>query len=28
MATGTEIRLSKIMRKGKMLCIPMDHGIS
>ena len=28
MATGTEIRLNRIMRKGKMLCIPMDHGIS
>ena len=28
MATGTEIRLNRVMRKGKMLCIPMDHGIS
>jgi len=28
MVTGTEIRLNRIMRKGKMLCIPMDHGIS
>ncbi len=28
MATGTEIRLNRIMRKGRMLCIPMDHGIS
>ena len=28
MATGTEIRLNRIMRRGKMLCIPMDHGIS
>ena len=28
MTTGTEIRLNRILRKGKMLCIPMDHGIS
>ena len=28
MATGTEIRLNRILRKGRMLCIPMDHGIS
>ena len=28
MATGKEIRVNRIMRKGKMLCIPMDHGIS
>ena len=28
MVSGTEIRLNRIMRKGKMLCIPMDHGIS
>ena len=28
MATGTDIRLNRILRKGKMLCIPMDHGIS
>jgi len=26
--TGVEIRLNRILRKGKMLCIPMDHGIS
>lgn len=28
MVSGTEIRLSRILRDGKMLCIPMDHGIS
>ena len=28
MATGVQIRLARVMRKGKMLCIPMDHGIS
>ena len=28
MVTGTQIRLNRILRKGKMLCIPMDHGIS
>ncbi len=28
MASGHEIRLNRILRKGKMLCIPMDHGIS
>ena len=28
MASGLEIRLNRILRKGKMLCIPMDHGIS
>jgi len=28
MVSGTEIRLNRLMRKGKMLCIPMDHGIS
>ena len=28
MVSGREIRLGRIMRKGKMLCIPMDHGIS
>ena len=28
MVTGKEIRMNRIMRKGKMLCIPMDHGIS
>jgi len=28
MVSGNQIRLNRIMRKGKMLCIPMDHGIS
>ena len=28
MVSGRQIRLDRIMRKGKMLCIPMDHGIS
>ena len=28
MVTGIEIRMNRILRKGKMLCIPMDHGIS
>lgn len=28
MVFGKEIRLSRILRNGKMLCIPMDHGIS
>jgi len=28
MVTGVQIRLNRILRKGKMLCIPMDHGIS
>jgi len=28
MVTGRQIRLNRILRKGKMLCIPMDHGIS
>ena len=28
MVSGHQIRLNRIMRKGKMLCIPMDHGIS
>ena len=28
MATGVDIRLNRILRKGRMLCIPMDHGIS
>ena len=28
MVSGHEIRLNRILRKGKMLCIPMDHGIS
>lgn len=28
MVTGLEIRMDRILRRGKMLCIPMDHGIS
>ena len=28
MVSGLQMRLSRIMRGGKMLCIPMDHGIS
>jgi fructose-bisphosphate aldolase / 2-amino-3,7-dideoxy-D-threo-hept-6-ulosonate synthase len=28
MVSGHQIRLNRILRKGKMLCIPMDHGIS
>lgn len=28
MVTGLQIRMERILRKGKMLCIPMDHGIS
>ena len=28
MVSGNQIRLSRILKKGKMLCIPMDHGIS
>lgn len=28
MVTGLELRLDRILRDGKMLCIPMDHGIS
>lgn len=28
MATGIQLRMARIMRRGKMLCIPMDHGIS
>ena len=28
MVSGSQIRLGRIMREGKMLCIPMDHGIS
>jgi fructose-bisphosphate aldolase/2-amino-3,7-dideoxy-D-threo-hept-6-ulosonate synthase len=28
MVSGLQIRLNRILRKGKMLCIPMDHGIS
>ena len=28
MVNGIQIRLNRILRDGKMLCIPMDHGIS
>ena len=28
MTSGIEIRMNRILHKGKMLCIPMDHGIS
>lgn len=28
MVSGLQIRMARIMRGGKMLCIPMDHGIS
>ena len=28
MVSGHQIRLNRILRDGKMLCIPMDHGIS
>src|SRR5215211_4381900 len=28
MVFGRDIRLSRIIHDGKMLCIPMDHGIS
>ncbi len=28
MVSGHQIRLGRIMRKGRMLCIPMDHGVS
>lgn len=28
MVSGIQIRLDRILRNGKMLCIPMDHGIS
>ena len=28
MSIGLRIRLSRILKDGKMLCIPMDHGIS
>ncbi len=28
MVSGNKIRLNRILRKGRMLCIPMDHGIS
>lgn len=25
---GKEVRLSRIMREGKILCVPMDHGLT
>ena len=28
MVTGTDIRMRRITRGGRMLCMPMDHGIS
>ncbi|RDD53536.1 MAG: fructose-bisphosphate aldolase [Candidatus Korarchaeota archaeon NZ13-K] len=28
MMWGKEVRLSRIMRDGKILCIPMDHGVT
>ena len=28
MVFGRDVRLSRILRDGKMVCIPMDHGIS
>src|ERR671935_3286495 len=28
MVFGRDIRLNRILKDGKMLCIPMDHGIS
>lgn len=28
MVLGKDIRLGRILKKGKMLCIPLDHGIS
>ena len=28
MVSGNQIRLGRILKEGKMLCIPMDHGIS
>lgn len=28
MVDGIKLRLNRIMRDGKMLCVPMDHGIS
>ncbi|RNJ78137.1 MAG: fructose-bisphosphate aldolase [Nitrosopumilus sp. H13] len=28
MVSGIETRLSRLLKNGKMLCIPMDHGIS
>ena len=28
MVSGKELRLSRVLRSGKMLCVPMDHGVS
>jgi fructose-bisphosphate aldolase/2-amino-3,7-dideoxy-D-threo-hept-6-ulosonate synthase len=28
MVSGKSVRLSRVMREGRMLCIPMDHGLS
>jgi fructose-bisphosphate aldolase / 2-amino-3,7-dideoxy-D-threo-hept-6-ulosonate synthase len=28
MVLGKDVRLNRILKNGKMLCIPMDHGIS
>ena len=28
MVLGKDIRLNRILKNGKMLCVPMDHGIS
>ncbi|MDP8907230.1 MAG: fructose-bisphosphate aldolase, partial [Thermoproteota archaeon] len=28
MVLGKDVRLSRILNNGKMICIPMDHGIS
>ena len=28
MVLGKDVRLNRILKKGKMLCIPLDHGIS
>ncbi|MGI0026178.1 MAG: fructose-bisphosphate aldolase, partial [Nitrososphaera sp.] len=28
MVFGRDVRLSRILKDGKMVCIPMDHGIS
>lgn len=28
MVTGKDVRLSRITRKGRMLCIPMDHSLT
>src|SRR5438309_3480119 len=28
MVCGKEIRMGRLLKNGKMLCIPMDHGIS